>query len=616
MHEADKCDTVIASADTHISANFFLHPVVLIVQAKMVHTSHLMTGSDEPTASEQTSNEANISHHSAQTRPTSELHPTSTSSSQSARLFTPTTHNTAFARLRFRRGPHLFPQHSGSAQLHLPTSGLLLLPLAMAHLGQTYIKKTNKRGDVFFDYGGTPDQLTAELCFPSDDSDDNEHGGVSLDREDGLSEQFAGLRFGNADDGNRDRRPHRHSEQNSTSRTARNVQWEMDNLPIDGTRPPREHLNSTFHHGSNLQWEADNLPSEATRSPADEEPADESIPYNGGLSDEHTALIALERAYNALVLPIEDDISGENKNYMVQLAVQFIFRTLPWLNYIRGDLETLGDLYDESSLAKKFYSKYGVAVWGFDGGGSRDLRDQRLTRLGTFFAALRTQDTTRDDAEALGDRPLEQLVQLRRAAAAASRAVPERTYLSSSPPKLYAALEIQTADNWVNNTFPCAVAEMLFQALSPVRDPAVTSFPCALPSGLLVEGVIDRIMGRYAHKLWPDNAARPNDVTVILHRYILALMKSSMTSKDIGENAVQMLDSFLGVEDADVEEESSCVYEEANDHDGVECTLAHLAEHESCEQIFGSTAELSMHLVDVHEWDEEQADEVAHLHFG
>jgi hypothetical protein len=485
----------------------------------------------------------------------------------------------------------------------------------MAHPGQPYIKKTNKRGDVFFDYGGTPDQLTADLCFPSDDSDDN--GGVSVDQEDGLSGQFAGLRFSNADDGTRERRPRRHSEQNnSTSRPARNLQWERDNLPIYGTRPHRDHISSTFRRGSNLQWETDNLQSEATGWPSDEEHAGEGIPYDGGPSDELTALITLERAYNALGVPIEDDIGGENKNYMVQLAVQFIFRTLPQLNHIREDLKTLGDLYDESSLAEKFYIKYGVAIWGFGRGGSRELHDERLTRLDHFFAALRTQDATRTDAEALGDRPLEQLVQLRRAAAAASRTVPEVTHHVSTLPELYAALEIQTADNWVNSTFPRAVAEMLLQALSRVRDPVVTSFPCALPSGLLVEGVIDRIMGRYAHKLWPDNAARPNDVTVILHRYILALMKSSMTSKDIGENAVQMLDSFLGVEDADVEEESSCVYEEANDHDGVECTLAHLAEHESCEQIFGSTAELSMHLVDVHEWDEEQADEVAHLHFG
>ncbi|GAB7332548.1 hypothetical protein MBLNU13_g04331t1 [Cladosporium sp. NU13] len=483
----------------------------------------------------------------------------------------------------------------------------------MAHPGQPCIKKTNRRGDVFFDYGGTPDQLTLELCFPSDDSDDNEHGGVSLGQDDGLSGQFAGLRFSNADEGTRDLRPRRHSEQNnSTRRTTRNLQWEIDNLPIDGTRPRREQISSTFRRSSDRQWETDNLPTEATRSPLNEEPTSESIPYEGGLSDELTALVALERAYNALGLPIEDDIGGETKNYMVQLAVQFIFRTLPWLNYIRGDLETLGHLYDESDLAEKFYIKYGVAIWGFSGGGSRELHDQRLTRLDTFFAALRTQETTRDDAEALGDRPLEQLVQLRRAAAAASRPVPKETHIFSSLPILYAALEIQTADNWVNSTFPRAVAEMLLQALSRVRDPTVTSFPCSLPSGLLVEGVIDRIMGRYARKLWPDNTARPDAVTFILHKYILVLMKSNMTSKDIGESAVQMLDSFLGVEDADVEEESGHAHEEPDGHVGLECTLAHLAEHESCEHTFGSAEELSAHLVYVHEWDEELANEVAY----
>lgn len=365
---------------------------------------------------------------------------------------------------------------------------------------------------------------------------------------------------------------------------------------------------------TNLQWETDNLPSEATRSPLGEEPAGENIPYEGGLSDELTALIALERAYNALELPIEDVIGGETKNYMVQVAVQFIFRTLPWLNYIRGDLETLGGLCDESDLAEKFYIQYGVAIWGFGSGGSRELRDQRLASLNTFFAALRAQETTRDDAEALRDRPLEQLVQLRRPAAAASRR--GQNQLFGSLPKLYAALEIQTADSWVNGAFPRAVAEMLLQALARVRDPVVTSLPCTLPSGSLIETVIDRIMGRYAHKLWPDNTARPEDVTAILHRYILALMKSNMTSKDIGENAVQMLDSFLGVEDADVEEESSCVYEEESGHDGVECTLAHLAEHESCEQMFGSAEKLSTHLVEVNGWYEEVADEIAYDHFG
>ena len=415
----------------------------------------------------------------------------------------------------------------------------------MAPYAQLYTKKINKRGDIFFDYDGSLDHLTAELCFPSDESDD---GGVPIDQDEGLSAQFSRLKISDAGAGARVTTPQRRDEQhNSTRRAVMNSQWEIDNLPIDGTRPRREQISSTFRRSNNLS-------SEATRSPSDEDPASESIPSKGGLSDELTALIALERAYNALGLPIEDDIGGETKNYMVELAVQFIFRTLPWLNYIRGDLETLGHLYDDSDLAEKFYIKYGVAIWGFSSGGSRELHDQRLTRLDTFFAALRTQETTRDDAEALGDRPLEKLVQLRRAAAAASRPAPKETHLFSSLPELYAALEIQTADNWVNSTFPYAVAEMLLQALSCVRNPAVTSFPCSLPSGLLIEGVIDRIMSRYARKLWPENTARPDAITFILHKYILALMNSNMTSNNIGENAVQMLDSFLGVEDADVEE--------------------------------------------------------------
>lgn len=77
-----------------------------------------------------------------------------------------------------------------------------------------------------------------------------------------------------------------------------------------------------------------------------------------------------------------------------------------------------------------------------------------------------------------------------------------------------------------------------------------------------------------------------------------------------------MLDSFLGVDDADAEEESSGVHDEPEGHDGLECTLAHLAEHESCEETFGSAADLALHFVIVHDWDEDLADEVACDHFG
>jgi hypothetical protein len=483
----------------------------------------------------------------------------------------------------------------------------------MANVRQSYIKKVNKRGDVFFDYGSTPDQLTTELCFPSDDSDNTEPSGIGDGQDEVLSGQFAGLGFRDAGAGTRARRPRGHSEENNgTTRTATNLQWEIDNLPIDSTHPRKQRVSSTFRPSSNLQWETDNMPG---AWPSDGEPDGESTPYDGGLSDELAALLALERAYDDLQLPMPDDVGGESKSFMVQLAVQFIFRTLPWLNHIRGDLETLADLYDESDLAEKFYRKYSVAIWGVDNGGGRELHDQRLTRLDTFFAALRTQDTTRDDAEGMGDEPLKQLVHRRRAAAAASRTVPEGTHPVGSLPKLYAALEVQTADNWVNDAFPRAVAEVLLESLSRVRDPAVTSFPCSLPSGVLIEGVIDQIMGRYGNKLWPNDTARPEDATATLHRYILVLMRTNMTSKDI-EKGVEMLDSFLGVDDAGAEEESSLVYEDANENGGLECTLAHLAEHKSCSHKFESATELAEHLIEVHEWDEELAVDVAHDHFG
>lgn len=451
MYEAFKGTTCVASANMQPSANFFHRPMILDRETKMAHTSSPVIGSNEPTAPGQTTNEASISHHSAPARPQAagELHPTSTSSLQSARLFTPTTHNTTFPRLRFRRGPHFFPQHSGSAQLHLPTTGLLLLPLAMAHPGQPYIERRNERGDVFLDYGCTPDQLTAELCFASGDSDDTEHDDIDDGRGEGLSGQFAGLGLGDANTGTREPRIRRHSDQNdSTIRTGRNLQWEMDNLPIDSTRRRRVHIGNIFRPSSGIQSETENLPSEETDWPSNEQPADESTPNQGRLPNEHYALVDFQRAYKLLELPIVDDVDGENQRQMVQLAVNFIFRTLPWLNHIREDLKQLGDLYDAHSLAEQFYVEYGAAIWGLGAVGDRERDDERLARLESFFNALRTQDSTRDEAEAeaIGENPLEQLMHLRRTAVAATRVIPRGTRADGSLSALYAALEIQSAD--------------------------------------------------------------------------------------------------------------------------------------------------------------------------
>ena len=572
----------------------------------MVHTSGLVIGNDEPTTPEQTANEASISHHSGLRRPARELYPNSTSSSQSTLLFTSTTRITAFPRLRLRHEPHLPSVHSSSPhQLYLPTTGLLFLPFTMAHWRPTCSKHINGRGDIFYTYGissaSTSDQVTAEQFHPSNDSDS---GDIRHGQGEELSGQIAGLRLEDADAGTREHRIRRHSEHDNsnTTRTYCNLQWEIDNLPIDGTRPYSGRNSAATRTNANSQWETDNLPTEGT------DPIGEEIPHEGGLSDEYMVLIALERAYRGLELPIMDDINGEGQQHMVQLAVPFIFKALPWLNHIRDDLENLGDLYEGQTLAKQFYIEYGVAIWGLGAGDGGELDDQRLARLEIFFNALRTQNSTRDEAEATGDRPLRQLLHLRRASAAASRVVPRGTDPVASLPEFYAALEIQKVDTWVKRWFPRAVAEMASKALSHVRDP-VSSFPCALPSSVLVEGVIDRIVARYGRKLWLQSNARPSDVTTTLFQYIITLMKTNMTTDDHGENPVKMLDSLLGLEDGDAEERRTHMHDEP--HASLKCPSAQEGMNESCLGTFASRADLLSHLsVDpAHEWGEEVAED-------
>jgi hypothetical protein len=464
----------------------------------------------------------------------------------------------------------------------------------MALWGTTHIKQTNARGDVFYSYGSLAspspiiyNESALDPCSPPNKSDNNDTGNVSNGEDEDLSGQFAGINLGDANVATREHRPRRRTEQTrGATRTNLNTQWEIDNLPIQGT-----------------PWATPN-----------EEPIEgtgERVPDAGGLSDEHVALIALERAYQDLQLPIMDDGDGETQHNMVQVAVHFIFRALPCLDHIRKDMATFAHVYDAHALAEQFYIEYGVAIWGFGAGGGGNVDDQRMVRLETFFNALRAQDSTRSEAEEIEDKPLKQLVHLRRVTADASRALPSGVQPDASLAELYSALEIQTADNWVNNEFQRAVAQMMFQALSRVRD-TVDSFPCSRPSGVLLEGVIERIMGRYARCLWPNSNARPNDVMLILHQYILVLLRTKMTRGEVGEDAIQRLDGFLGLEDGDAEEERSHVQDENREHGDLECTLAHMAEYESCSHSFQSAADLAAHLVKVHDWDQHLADEIAY----
>jgi len=64
-----------------------------------------------------------------------------------------------------------------------------------------------------------------------------------------------------------------------------------------------------------------------------------------------------------LQLPFNEVNGGENQQCLVQLAVYFIFRTLPCLNHIREDMPFFGHIYDDRALAEQFYVDNGVAIW-------------------------------------------------------------------------------------------------------------------------------------------------------------------------------------------------------------------------------------------------------------
>ena len=239
-----------------------------------------------------------------------------------------------------------------------------------------------------------------------------------------------------------------------------------------------------------------------------------------------------------------------------------------------------------------------------------------MTRLETFFAALRAQDTTRKEVEAFGDSALRQLVHRRRVAVYSSRVLPSGIKPNATLDELYCALEVQVADVWVNNEFPRAVAQMAFQALSHVRED-IRSFPCARPSGVLIEGVLERIMGRYARSLWPNSTARPSDVVPILHQYILAMLRSNITREEVANIAIQALDGFLGLKDGDAEEARNHVQEDPREPAGLECTLRpeddNKVDNKSCLRRFASCMDLASHLVEIHDFEQHQADGIAAL---
>lgn len=495
--------------------------------------------------------------------------------------------------------------------MHLPSQPLALtltltltLALTMAFWGGTYTRQVNERGDTFYTYNGSPAGTRSE----DNSDDDNNHGEGDGDIDEDLADQFADFNLGDAgDEGHGDRTRHHGVHGSNTTRVSSTSQWDLDNRPIPGAYPTYEDSTSQGTASSQLSH----------------------------------GLITLEDAVRALELPILHAPEGHVHFLVVQAAVQFIFNNLPFLDDFRADMPELGDLYEERAveLATQFFADYGVALWGHSAGGD-EVKRERLARLEILFFVLREHYAIRSEVEGDEVETLRKLVNLRRGGA--HDAIPyhtghDKTVKPKKPvnvskttvaaqglrfdpnarlPELYFALEIQNPDSWINGAFPRAVAQMAFDALYRVRDD-VDRFPCARPSDATVERIVQRIMVRYSRKLWPNSFTQPDEARKILHYYILALLKTNMARTEVSEKDLRILDGILGLDDGDAEEEKNREPDPPKDV-GIYCTLKRDdvgAIDESCHTFFASRKDLSLHLVEIHEFDEVVADDIVTEYF-
>lgn len=523
----------------------------------------------------------NISHHFAAAQSARHPQPIPTSSSQSARLYTSTTPVPPSAPSRVTSGP---PAAIRDDYIYFSAAGLLFSSLNM--ISQSFFgslrKHVNDYGFTFFmpadSPTDTPDHQSPKPHVSSDDEGDDSGNG----HEEDLEDQLANLNIAHAGAPVTESRTRRHTEPSdrSTHRHSHSYsQWDLDNAPIPSTPLP---TNQVPGHEGRIQT--------ATEDRA----------------------VALTRAFEALELPIVHTGAGAAQKLMVQVALQCTFRSEEWLNDFPKDLLELWTIYDERipTIASEFYIEYGAAIWGPGAGKDEQIDDQRIADLRKFLFVLSEQDATRDKT---GDDPTEavkQLARLRRAT------VPTFSPEDADPDDpnatlagLYSTLEIQVSDIWIYNGLGGAVAQMAFKELDRVHD-NFKGFPCRRPTSKLIDRVVQRILNRYARKLWPKSIAQPEDAGVILHHYIATLTKVDFSRERVGNDAVRMLDGLLELDDGDAEEESHREHPAFAPRTGLECTLAHLAEYESCKLIFASTADVAVHLMAVHDFDQQTADDV------
>jgi hypothetical protein len=469
-------------------------------------------------------------------------------------------------------------------QLHLSATGVLFQPLEMAftYADGSLRRHVNASGHVFYVPTISPTDATDHAppspSILSSNAGDNHN---SDNPEGDLDGHFANLDLENAD--------------------AKVAGCSIHIRP----QPAR----GATSNNSFSQWEVDNMPIQGTPL-LDVGPAGDGPPYVAPTSTE----VTLDQAFEALELPVLEDSDGVAKFLVAQAALQFVFRNEGYLSNFRQDMPNLGDVYDERvpALASDFYHEYGVTIWGPGAGKAGELDCQRLTALQKFFALMSEQDATRKETGDDPEEAIKRLIRLRRATIPSAHDETGLVDPNASLAELYAALEIQISDSWVERLFRNAVAQMTFDALRRVHG-TVNSFPHSRPSRVLIGTIITRITNRYASKLWPRSIALPDDAVAILYHYIVALLKTPLNSTELGHDALGFLDGLLELDDGNAEEESHRVRVSLDEDAGFECTLAQLAENASCCEFFATGSDLAAHLVGVHDMDQETADDIVRV---
>jgi hypothetical protein len=284
----------------------------------------------------------------------------------------------------------------------------------------------------------------------------------------------------------------------------------------------------------------------------------------------------------------------------------------------------------------EFYTSFRITLWE----GSEDADDvyhARIADLRRFFFALQARNYTRNRESTPRD-CLVRLVGLQTANAIefpevdpneGGGSVPETTGSNPILSALFANLDVSKKlphDRPMEDGFQHAVTNIAFQTINASRSKVErlhTHFGPDAPwvSPEKITRIIHGVVNRYAIKLWPKVVGvdpLPYWLLMALQEYILALIQiPAVRAPRDEEDTMRVCDNILGLNQSEIQaghptanngEDCDDGGDEADD--GLECPLKDLGTSESCSTPFATALDLGRHMVEMHEFIEEDARDV------